>query len=98
MLADKLYWTCATTGLVLALAMTFHPGTSHAGKPEALQDVVLTFDGSSVGGSAPSFDVKRSSKRGVVLVEIVVRGMDLSVPAAFSDPDIVRPGSWFGRS
>jgi hypothetical protein len=85
MLATKSIWNSATAGLVLVLAMTFNAGQSQAGKPQALDQVNVTFEGIDVVGSSLSFDVKRSSKRGNVLVEIVVRGMDLSVPVAMDE-------------
>ena len=87
MLADRSYWYSATAGLALALAMTFHASPSQAGKPETLPEVTLTFIGEDVDGTKESFEVKRSSKRGQVLVEIVVREMLLSVPAAIDEFD-----------
>jgi hypothetical protein len=87
---------------IAVLATSFFAGQSQAAKPETLDPVTLTFTGGEVEGTAPSFGgVKRSSKRGNVLVEIVVRGMPFSVPAAignttdgdicFVDPDTLEP-------
>ncbi len=72
--------------------MAFYAAPTQAKKPANLEPVVLTFvgvadmtaDSSEVIGEAPDFDAKRSAKRGQVQVEIVVRGMLLSVPVAFA--------------
>lgn len=86
-------------GLLAAVAMTIGLTAipAFAAPPVVLDPVTLDFDGGEIVGTAPSFgDVKRSSKKGLVQVEIVVRDMPLSVPAAqtldptnvcFSEPD-----------
>lgn len=74
-----------------ALSMTLYTGHGKAAKPETLPPVNLEFSGGEVEGMSLSFGVTRKSKGGNVRVEIVVRDLPLSVPAAMDelDPDFV---------